>query len=250
MNFLQELQPERIVDNTSTQDGTVIFYSLVKAAILRAGAKQVLDYGAGRGSFWDKVNDPKGSYLQVHLQDLRNTGVTVTAGDLDPIVMAHPCSNSQVTFQLNKPLPFADNTFDIVVSDWTFEHIENQMQVASELLRVVKPGGWICARTTNSFSYLRLAATLIPNALHTAVLKYVQPNRKEIDVFPTYYRLNSRRALRQAFAGAQVSVTGFWGDPAYFFGNRWIFQAFRLLHSLGPRYMAPCIFVFIRKPVL
>lgn len=248
MDFLRALQPERCVDNFSTQNGTIVFYSLAKAAILRVKAKQVLDYGAGRGSFWDKANDPNGSFLQTHLQDLRNTGARITACDIDPAVKTHPCSTSQVLVRPAEPLPFPDNTFDVIISDWTFEHLENPKHDASELLRILKPGGWICARTTNNVGYLRFAATIVPNFLHAAALKYVQPGRKEIDVFPTYYRLNSARAMKQYFGCAQVNVTEFWGDPAYFFGNRWVYQMFRVMHSLGPRWMAPCIFAFIRKP--
>jgi 2-polyprenyl-3-methyl-5-hydroxy-6-metoxy-1,4-benzoquinol methylase len=246
-DFRQALQPERGVDNFSINDATIIFYGLVKAAMQRVGAKQVLDYGAGRGSFMDAVGDLTKSQYRVNLQDLRTTGAKVTAADLDPVVKTHQASDTQVLFELNTKLPFKDGQFDVVVSDWTFEHVENPRQVASELLRITKPGGVICARTTNGFSYLRVAASLIPNALHAAVLKYVQPGRKEIDIFPTFYRLNSQRALKQAFEGHEVYVTRVWSDPAYFFGLRIVFQAFQLFHKFMPSLFAPTLFVFIRK---
>jgi ubiquinone/menaquinone biosynthesis C-methylase UbiE len=246
-DFRQALQPERSIDNFSVHDATVLFYTLVKAAMQRVGAKQVLDYGAGRGSFMDAVSDPTKSQYRLSLQDLRTSGAKVTAADLDPVVKTHQASDTQVLFVPNEKLPFKNDQFDVVVSDWTFEHVENPQQVAAELLRITKPGGFICARTTNGFSYLRVAASLIPNALHAAVLKYVQPGRKEIDIFPTFYRLNSQRALKQAFARHEVFVTRVWSDPAYFFGLRILFQAFQLFHKFMPSFLAPTLFVFIRK---
>jgi SAM-dependent methyltransferase len=45
-------------------------------------------------------------------------------------------------------LPFADNTFDVVISDQVFEHIEgNPERAAEECRRVLKPGG-IAVHTT------------------------------------------------------------------------------------------------------
>lgn len=42
---------------------------------------------------------------------------------------------------LNQPLPFADETFDHVISFNTFEHIKNDELAISEALRVLKKGG-------------------------------------------------------------------------------------------------------------
>ncbi|MCC6510809.1 MAG: methyltransferase domain-containing protein [Pirellulaceae bacterium] len=215
--------------------------------MLRDQAKKVLDYGAGRGSFMDEVSNPSKSKYRNSLQDLRGPDVHVTAADIDSAVKTHRASQAQVVFVPGQPLPFEESQFDLIVSDWTFEHIETPNQVAGELLRVVKPGGWICARTTNGFSYLRLAANLIPNRLHAAVLKRVQPERKEIDVFPTYYRMNSKSSLKKAFPGHELHVTYVWGEPSYYFGSSLLFRAFKLVHKFMPNFTAPMLFVFVRK---
>jgi SAM-dependent methyltransferase/uncharacterized protein YbaR (Trm112 family) len=44
-------------------------------------------------------------------------------------------------------LPFADNTFESVVTFNTFEHLANPFQAASEIYRVLKPGGWVFLHT-------------------------------------------------------------------------------------------------------
>lgn len=38
-------------------------------------------------------------------------------------------------------LPYEDNTFDLITSDQVFEHVQDQVRVFQELLRVMKPGG-------------------------------------------------------------------------------------------------------------
>ena len=42
---------------------------------------------------------------------------------------------------LDLRLPYADNTFDLVISDQVFEHVQDQVRVFSELHRITKPGG-------------------------------------------------------------------------------------------------------------
>lgn len=44
-------------------------------------------------------------------------------------------------------LPFVDECFDGIISMNAFEHYHNPCQVAAELLRVLKPGGWLVVQT-------------------------------------------------------------------------------------------------------
>ena len=42
-------------------------------------------------------------------------------------------------------LPFADATFDAVISEAVLEHVRNPKRVVAEMYRVIKPGGYVCA---------------------------------------------------------------------------------------------------------
>lgn len=46
-------------------------------------------------------------------------------------------------------LPFADNSFDLVISSEMVEHIEHPQAVVCELVRVIKPGGYLVLTTPN-----------------------------------------------------------------------------------------------------
>jgi SAM-dependent methyltransferase len=242
-DFTTRWHPEKAVDNFSAIDGTVMFYSFVHACCAKINARTVLDYGAGRGMFW--YEDP--SEYRKTLRDLRTTGAKVTACDIDEAVAGHPCSHNQVRIVPLTTLPFADNSFDVIVSENTFEHIQDAEFVAQELLRILRPGGFICARTPNRWGYLRLLSGIIPNKLHARVLSRVQPNRKPIDVFPTVYRMNSPSQVRRLFPNCEVYPYYTVGEPTYFFGSPLIYAAFKVIHALMPSQLAPALSFFIRK---
>jgi SAM-dependent methyltransferase len=235
--------PEKGIDNFSKLDGTIRFYSFVKAILLKLNAKEVLDFGAGRGEFWF---DEKSGYRR-QLRDLRTYGANVTACDIDDAVRGHPCSHNQVVIRRGEPLPFYDEAFDVIVSDMTFEHLEDVDHVTSELLRVLKPGGYVCARTPNRLGYVRMISSLIPNALHRRVLRYIQPSRKEEDIFPTFYRLNSPEQARCAFKDCVVWHYYDNAEPAYFFGSNVLYGLFMLIHALLPPMFSTSVCLFVHK---
>lgn len=243
-DFTYRTHPEKSIDHFTVHDGTVKFFGFVRAIASKLEATEILEFGAGRGAFWyDDV-----SQYRRELRDLRRTGARVTACDIDKVVRGHPCSDAQVVIAPGAPLPFADATFDVIVSDMTFEHIENPDAVARELLRVLVPGGYICARTPNRFGYVRLVSSLIPNSLHQAVLRYIQPERKSEDVFPAYYRLNSPSQLRRAFPSCSVFHFYDNAEPAYYFGNKSLYNLWRMVHWATPAVLATGICLFVRKP--
>ncbi len=246
-DFTYEIHPEKNIDNSSKLDGTVRFYSLVRAAMLRTDARQVLDFGAGRGAFWRLSGQPGGSLLRRHLQDLRFGGAEVTAADVDPVVATHPCSHRQVVIQVGSALPFADGAFDVIVSDVTFEHVDDPQFVASELLRVLRPGGYICARTPNKFGYVKVVTSMIPNAQHARFLRRIQPDRLAEDVFPTRYKMNSLADIRQLFSGCEVFHYYDSAEPSYYFGNKILYRIFLAIHRILPDVLATSMCVFIRK---
>ncbi len=102
-------------------------------------------------------------------------------------------------------LPFADDSFDAVASEYVFEHIVDPDQVLSELSRVLRPGGRLLGLTPSRYSYKSIAAALTPHRFHVAATHALRPGSRESgDVFPTHYRLNSEGAF-----ASKASVHGF-----------------------------------------
>ncbi|MCV7061580.1 class I SAM-dependent methyltransferase [Mycolicibacterium vaccae] len=185
--------PEVNIGGFTHVDGTVSFFNQI-AAIVRP-SDTVLDFGAGRGGplFDDQVE------FRRSMADLKGRCKHLDGCDVDPVILENPFLDDAKVIVTGEPLPYENERFDLVDARFVFEHIEDPHFVISELLRVAKPGGVIAAVTPNKWGYIAMSARMVPNRLHVKVLTRSQPNRKAKDVFPTQYKLNTPRALTDAF---------------------------------------------------
>jgi SAM-dependent methyltransferase len=243
MNLPSRFYPEIGAGGYSRVDGSIELYTRIRA--LLGPDMQVLDFGAGRG--WAVVDDP--NVFRRRLANLRGACAKVVGVDIDPAVRENPGLDEAVVIEPGSPLPFPDNTFDQVVSDHVFEHLDDPAAVAAELDRVLRPGGWICARTPNRNGYIAWGARLVPNGLHSRVLRRLQPGRQSVDVFPTRYRLNTPAALRQHFSTDRYRhcTYGFNAEPAYAGGGRLLWVLLWAWSRIAPAPLCATWFVFMQK---
>lgn len=239
-----KLYPEVHVSGFSHLDHEVAFFTQVAALITPEST--VLDFGAGRGEWF--YDDP--SRYRRSLMNFRGRCRHVDGVDVDPVVLSNPTLDAAAVSELGAPLPYEDARFDVVIARYVFEHVVDPEPLTRELLRVTKPGGWICALTPNKWGYVALIARLIPNRLHQALLTRIQPHRRAADVFPTAYRLNTPRAVRKAF-GPSVEVYYYRSSalPSYHFGNVFVFRLQNLLHRFLPPHLHVRLSLFIKKKV-
>ena len=129
------------------------------------------------------------------------------------------------------------------------EHVSNPDAFMAELDRVLSPTGVFAARTPNKWGYPAIAARLIPNDAHAKVIVYVQSERKAEDVFPTVYRMNTRRGLRNALRKRRFDcyIYGTQGEPSYFQFSHQLFRAMAWLHLLIPSPFRSSLLVFARR---
>jgi SAM-dependent methyltransferase len=184
---------------------------------------RILDFGCGRG-----LSEEDPVLFRRQLQNFRGRVAWVDGIDVDASVAGNPKVDRLTIVPPETPLPFEDASVDLVIADWVLEHIANPSFAVAELARVLKPGGWFCARTTNSVAPVALFARAIPDRLHYQVVSKLQrgSTRQDGDVFPTTYRINSRGAVSKHFA-APIWETFTWtyrNEPAYWgtsnFGRR------------------------------
>ena len=184
----------------------------------------VLDLGCGRGGLVELL------WRNVRLA----TGV-----DPDPPSLAqHRAAGMPVIRAVGEKLPFAGESFDIVVCVWVLEHLEDPRAVLNEVARVLRPGGHFFFLTPNlrnpllMLNRLGKAAPLIQTRL---VSRFY--GRRETDTFPIQYRANTVPALRALAgrAGLEVADLRVVPDPTYLAVNGLMFTTSVLAERLMPK---------------
>lgn len=106
-----------------------------------AAGKRVLDAACGEGY---------GSQL---LQAAR--AASVTGVDIDETTVAAAREKYDARFERSDvgSMPFDDDSFDLIISFETIEHVENAEAVIAEFRRVLAPGGTLIISTPNSSEY-------------------------------------------------------------------------------------------------
>jgi SAM-dependent methyltransferase len=148
-----------------------------------------------------------------------------------------------------------DASVDLVFSRSVMEHLNDPAAVYAEMYRLLKPGGWFILLTPSFWDYASLASFAIPNRLHPYIVRRVE-GRAEDDVFPTYYRSNTKRAVRRLAAqtGFELESFRYLGQyPNYFMFNGALFFAATVYEKAIERIPAlhalrGWILAVVRKP--
>jgi ubiquinone/menaquinone biosynthesis C-methylase UbiE len=150
-------------------------------------------------------------------------------------------------------LPFADASFDLLTANMVVEHVASPGALLSESFRVLKPRGIFLFHTPNALSYATILARVVPESLKVKLIGFFE-NRKEEDVFPTLYLMNtptrvgslSRSVglriidLRMVESSAQAIMLG----PLVVLELFWI----RLLRRSSLRSLRSNLIVVLQKP--
>lgn len=210
----------------SRVDCTVPF--LARAQSMARDASVVLEVGCGRG-----LAAEDSCALRRELRDFRRPGRKVIGIDVDEAARSNPFIDEFRLIGKDFRWPVEPNSVSLAFSDYVLEHVLDPEAYFAELSRVLKPGGGFIARTPSKWSYVSIAAAMIPNRLHSMVLSRVQEARKEEDVFPTVYRANTVGTLKRLLArcGLRSVVFPVEGEPNYM---RFSQAAYSLMSRVGP----------------
>jgi SAM-dependent methyltransferase len=184
----------------------------------------ILDLGCGRGGvvelFWREVKlaaglDPDSRSLTGH----RAPGMPILRG-------------------VGERLPFAAESFDLVVCVWVLEHLKDPLTVFREVRRVLRPGGhfvFLTPNLRNPLLVLNRLGKALPQVQTRLVSRFY--GRREADTFPVQYRANTISALYELStrSGLEVAEIRVVPDPTYLAVNRLLFTTSVLAERLMPK---------------
>lgn len=184
----------------------------------------VLDLGCGRGGV-----------AEVIWRDVR-----VAAG-IDPdmaSLASHRAAGMPVVRGVAENLPFATESFDVVVSVWVLEHLVDPLATFIEVQRVLRPRGHFIFLTPNLRNPL-MVMNRIGRAL-PALQRRLVPRvygRDEADTFPVRYRANTERDIinHARASGLVVHELRPVPDPTYLAMNGVMFNASVLSERMMPK---------------
>jgi len=178
----------------------------------------VLDFGAGAGT--------------TEWTDFRSHAERVCGVDVDPAVLANAHLHEAKLLEApDFAIPYPNCTFDAVFSQYAIEHIREPVQALREIKRVLKPGGTFIGITPNALHYVTLTARYTPQSFHRFVQR-LRTRGPEQAAFPTYYRMNTRRAMLRAAETVGLRVDDLLlleGRPSY-------------LTFCGPLFLLGCLY--------
>jgi ubiquinone/menaquinone biosynthesis C-methylase UbiE len=235
--------PESQIDNLTRFDGAVEFYTRVNALV--KPEMTLLDFGGGRGHWISDVT----SETRRDLRNFRGRVAEVIGADVDDAILSNPSVDRALVIDPQGTIPLSDESVDLVISDFTFEHVQDPEWTAKELGRILRPGGWICARTPNKLGYVGIMARVVPNSRHASWLRRLQPMRSTVDIFPVVYGMNTPTALRRLFPDSSYTriVYTHPGVPSYAGSSRVLWWFFNGLNRVLPRTLDPMLHIFVRK---
>ncbi len=199
---------------------------------------RVLDLGCGRGGV-----------VELFWRDMK-----LAAGiDPDePSLAERSTRGMPVVTGRGEDLPFAAESFDLIVSLWVLEHLRMPEIVFSEVRRVLRPGGHFVFLTPNLRNPL-LAFNRLGRALPQLQRRLVPRlyGRVEADTFPVQYRANTERTIRSlaSRAGLKVSKLRVVPDPTYLAFNGFMFRASVISDGLLPASWGIHLLGDLTKPI-
>lgn len=128
--------------------------------------------------------------------------------DLDFLAIRDHATIDHVCMANASALPFPDASFDLVTANMVVEHLDEPVTQFTEIRRVLRPGGLFVFHTPNVWGYTTIGARMIPESFKGKAIHFLE-GREEKDVFPAFYRANSRKRISRVAANAGLEVARF-----------------------------------------
>lgn len=215
-------------------------YEALVHSLIDASAKW-LDVGCGRSMF--PANPAVAELLAKRCNVLVGIDPSDNIRENPFLHEAHQCTLEKCV---------ARHQFSLITLRMVAEHITDPHGAVAALARLSAPRALVVIYTVSKWSPAAVLAALTPLAFHHKAKKFLW-HTDEKDTFPTEYRMNSRRTLRDLFHSQGFYEESFdrvadCRSLARFYPLQVLeLFAWKLLRTFGLRYPDSCILATYRK---
>jgi 2-polyprenyl-3-methyl-5-hydroxy-6-metoxy-1,4-benzoquinol methylase len=159
---------QRIHDaNPRHEDGSSPWYELVREYLGSVAGQRILEVACGRGGFvWELARaGARVTGCDFSAAALHAASTKLRAGESQPAALIQGDAQN---------LPFADNSFDMVISCETIEHLPDVQSAIRGMHRVTRPGGKLFLTTPNYANFM---------GLYDVYARFRHPSRKDDQPF-------------------------------------------------------------------
>lgn len=139
----------------------------------RLGGLKILDWGTGKGHMTYLLQKQHASVTSCDIDDQSNDS---SFGQHTPVIAK--CGIPVVPLRHEFLLPFANNSFDVVLSVGVLEHVPHEEKSLDELHRILRPGGlFFCFYRPQRFSWTQQIARLRGDNYHDRLYTHAKVTR-------------------------------------------------------------------------
>lgn len=182
----------------------------------------ILDVGCGNSSDLSK-----------YLRRETNVDIEIHGIDVDEYAQENP-DVDQVYIGSAEDMPFKDNVYDMVFSQFLLEHVNNAHQTLRSMSRVIRPNGTLVITIPNPLSPESIATKYTPHSIHILFKKWIQkmPNASR-KTFPTKFDFKSVKNIKNILDGFGFSSVEihYVAESYYRFRRRPILGRLSLLYT-------------------
>lgn len=183
-------------DNPEWDDSMILLRDLVAQYL--PDQATVLDAGCGHGNFV--------------IDELRPKIARAVGIDSNQEATSKNICLDEIAFGRLEKLPFADGAFDAVISLWVLEHLAEPEKVFSEIVRVLKPGGFFAFVTPNKRAWLIALRRLMNQRIADRLVERLY-GRHEDDIFSVEYRANSIKDIQSLMGASGLNAEQLFENP-------------------------------------
>jgi 2-polyprenyl-3-methyl-5-hydroxy-6-metoxy-1,4-benzoquinol methylase len=198
---------------------------------------RLLDVGCGRGGLFEQLNHPLA----------RATGIDPDFSSL----REHRVKHLPRAAALSDHLPFAGNTFDVVMASWLLEHLANPERTFKAIAQVLRHNGVFVFITPNARHPLTIANRVAGRLGHLQgrLVNRIY-GRATDDTFATFYQANTPQKLTFLALGAGLLVESIdlIADPTYVAFHSSLFRGMSLIDDYLPDDRRIHLVGVLRKP--